>query len=137
MTGLFMILRYFCFRAIDIQGLIGNVGGYIGLCLGYSLLQLPDFILLIVLRAKSWLEKIREGQDQNQTKTVKLLTHEHMSASQGISKRESNKDWEESRLYVNRYAYNELIARIEQLEKSAKSTQCTLMSSEPNIKGSL
>ena len=30
-------------RAIDIQGLIGYMGGYIGLFLGYSIIQIPDF----------------------------------------------------------------------------------------------
>ena len=42
---------------MDFQGLIGNVGGYIGLCLGYSILQIPDFIQLLVFKLK----KPREG----------------------------------------------------------------------------
>ena len=37
---------------MDFQGLIGNVGGYIGLCLGYSILQIPDFIPLLVFKLK-------------------------------------------------------------------------------------
>jgi len=32
-------------RAVDIHSAIGNSGGYIGLFLGYALLQLPDFIV--------------------------------------------------------------------------------------------
>ena len=28
-------------RAIDWQALIGNVGGYVGVCLGYTLLHVP------------------------------------------------------------------------------------------------
>ena len=28
-------------QAIDWQKLIGNVGGYVGVCLGYTLLQIP------------------------------------------------------------------------------------------------
>ena len=35
------------FRAVDVQALIGNVGGYIGLCLGYSIWQLPNLLLFI------------------------------------------------------------------------------------------
>ena len=120
-------LDFLCFRAIDIQGLIGNVGGYIGLFLGYSFLQIPDFIILIVLRAKSWVEQIQEGRDPNQTRALKVMVHENLSASQGGSKRESNEDWEANRLYIDINAQKELIARIEQLEKSAKSTRCTLM----------
>ena len=69
-----------------------------------------------MLRAKRWLEQIREGRDQNKTKTLKIMVHENMSASQGISKRESNKGCEGSRIYIDINAHNELIARIEHLE---------------------
>ena len=31
-------------RSFDSQTLIGNIGGYIGLCLGYTILQIPSFI---------------------------------------------------------------------------------------------
>ena len=130
-------LDFLCFRAIDIQGLIGNVGGYIGLFLGYSFLQIPDFIIFIGLRAKRWLERIREGGDRNQTKTSKILVHESMSASQSRSKSESNEDWKGNRIYVDNNAHTELIARIEQLEKSAKFTQRTLRSLARTRKGSL
>ena len=37
------------YRSIDVHSLIGNIGGYIGLCLGYNLLQVPA-LLSIVLR---------------------------------------------------------------------------------------
>ena len=30
-------------RAFNAESLIGNVGGYVGMCLGYTLLQLPNF----------------------------------------------------------------------------------------------
>ena len=33
------------FRAMSIQTLVGNAGGYIGLFLGYSCLQIPTVIL--------------------------------------------------------------------------------------------
>ncbi len=35
------------FRAIDVQALVGNVGGYIGLCLGYNFLQIPGLVLVM------------------------------------------------------------------------------------------
>ena len=37
------------------NGLIGNIGGYIGLCLGYSILQIPEFVSMMtaVLKSKS------------------------------------------------------------------------------------
>ena len=87
-----MMGESFHFRAIDIQGLIGNVGGYIGLFLGYSFLQIPDFILLTVLNAKRWFVRIQEGKDQNQKGTIKVTVQESISASQDGSKRGSNGD---------------------------------------------
>ena len=38
------IIFYYACRAIDINGLIGIVGGYVGLFLGYSILQFPGSI---------------------------------------------------------------------------------------------
>ena len=48
------------FRAIDIQGLIGNIGGYIGLCLGYSILQIPQFIVLILCKVKVYTSRFKD-----------------------------------------------------------------------------
>ena len=43
----------YCFhRAIDFQALVGNVGGYIGLCLGYNFLQIPGLILVLSRKLK-------------------------------------------------------------------------------------
>ena len=40
------VLDFFpIFRAMDIQTLVGNAGGYIGLFLGYSFLQIPQAFL--------------------------------------------------------------------------------------------
>ena len=48
-------LEHFHFREVDFQALIGNIGGYIGLCLGYSLLQVPDFLLVLVSQIKNYI----------------------------------------------------------------------------------
>ena len=37
-------LSFIIYRAIDFNALIGTIGGYIGLFLGYSILQIPDFL---------------------------------------------------------------------------------------------
>ena len=34
-------------RAFDVQSMVGNAGGYIGLFLGYALIQLPDALASI------------------------------------------------------------------------------------------
>ena len=44
-------------RQFDMQSLIGNAGGYIGMCVGYSLLQLPQIIVNIILRFKNAYQK--------------------------------------------------------------------------------
>ena len=36
---------FIIYRAIDLNALIGTIGGYIGLFLGYSFLQIPQAIL--------------------------------------------------------------------------------------------
>ena len=45
----YYILLFIC-RAIDFQALVGNIGGYIGLLLGYSLLQIPEFITWVMFK---------------------------------------------------------------------------------------
>ena len=47
-------------RAIDVNGLIGNIGGYIGLCLGYSILQIPNLASAILGIIKTRLLSIRK-----------------------------------------------------------------------------
>ena len=52
-----MINYNMIFRAIDVQSLIGTVGGYIGLFLGYSLLEMPKKILAFLhkLKKRYWI----------------------------------------------------------------------------------
>ena len=44
---------------MDINGLIGVIGGYIGLFLGYSILQIPDVFFRGVAKCKSMLKNER------------------------------------------------------------------------------
>ena len=120
------------FRAIDIQDLIGNVGGYIGLFLGYSFLQIPEFLILVYLRAKRCCAKIRERRDQNQTRTLNIRVHENNSSLQGRWENESNEDCAgNDRIGDKNVHPKELIARVEQLEHS---TQYIFRSLEKNRK---
>ena len=36
------------------QALVGNISGYMGLCLGYSLLQIPELVVLIFHKLKGY-----------------------------------------------------------------------------------
>ena len=40
--------------------MIGNIGGYIGLCLGYSILQIPQFIVLILCKVKVYISRLKD-----------------------------------------------------------------------------
>ena len=44
-------------RDIDFNGLVGYIGGYIGLFLGYSLLQIPDLIIFLSAMVKKCFRK--------------------------------------------------------------------------------
>ena len=39
-------------RQFDLQNLIGNAGGYVGICVGYSFLQLPKLITYVVSKVR-------------------------------------------------------------------------------------
>ena len=41
--------QFLSYRAIDMQGLIGLIGGYVGLVVGCSFLQLPNMISSLVI----------------------------------------------------------------------------------------
>ena len=53
---------YFMFRAIDVNALIGTIGGYIGLFLGYSILQFPDFAIELMSRYSNYKTKVQKTE---------------------------------------------------------------------------
>lgn len=60
-------------RAIDFETLIGSVGGYIGLFLGYSILQVSGFILNFLAQTKNFLSK-RDNDNKIGTMDTKIAT---------------------------------------------------------------
>ena len=50
----FLISSFIFPRAINAEALVGTVGGYLGLFLGYSILQLPEKINDLAKKVKSW-----------------------------------------------------------------------------------
>ena len=51
-------------RAIDVQSLIGTIGGYIGLFLGYGMLQISMEIITIGRKLENWYSRIRSGTNE-------------------------------------------------------------------------
>ena len=56
-------------RAYDVDSLIGNVGGYIGMFLGYALLNLPEFLRIIFTCSKNHVMKNTNVESLSNTKT--------------------------------------------------------------------
>ena len=54
-NNVYVILYMICiYRSIDSHTLIGNIGGYIGLCLGYNLLQAPALVAIVLKTIKGY-----------------------------------------------------------------------------------
>ena len=53
---------------MDFNGLVGYIGSYIGLILGYSILQIPHLISLISRQLKKYLAKRQSDVDNDTTK---------------------------------------------------------------------
>ena len=67
-------------RAIDEQTLVGNIGGYLGLFLGYSILQLPSMIQILSLKIK---ENYRHFKSGNRLK--KIMTRKSLSEKNQVN----------------------------------------------------
>ena len=116
---------------MDTQGLIGNIGGYIGLVLGYSLLQIPDFIIFILGKSKGWCLGFRERRYLNQTKAWNVIENEKASASKSQPAKESTENRDTKGYFVSTNArFESVIKRIEQLEKSTYEIKSTLVQNE-------
>ena len=116
---------------MDTQGLIGNIGGYIGLVLGYSLLQIPDFIIFILGKTKGWSSGFRERRYRNQTKAWNVIENEKASASKSQSAKESTENRDTKGYFVStNVRFESVIKRIEQLEKSTYEIRRTLVQNE-------
>ena len=63
-----MFLSYIFFsnlnqRAINEQTLVGNIGGYLGLFMGYSILQLPSMIHMLARKIRNWYLRMTSKDD--------------------------------------------------------------------------
>ena len=61
-------------RVLDLHGLIGYIGGYIGLFLGYSIIQIPDFISVFARKFESYLKRNRANEfKENDVYVTKII----------------------------------------------------------------
>ena len=54
-------------RKIDIQSLIGYVGGYIGICTGIALAQVPEILATVSISTKEFLKGLNRKITQFRT----------------------------------------------------------------------
>ena len=87
-------------RAFDIQTLIGNAGGYIGLFLGHTLLQLPGFIYFLWKKLKRLFKsENRNGQKEHKNdKPEYNSTYDEKQLEARIRVYETQQRWMRSRL---------------------------------------
>lgn len=55
------------------NSVIGNIGGYVGLCLGYSILQLPDFVHKMLMKLKKWFLNVKQARSDTGSSTVSIV----------------------------------------------------------------
>ena len=57
--------------------MVGNVGGYIGLCLGYGILQVPNIIVWVLYKLKKYFsEEWKMGSDISPM-TLSITVHDN------------------------------------------------------------
>ena len=61
------------YRAIGIEQLVGSIGGYVGLCLGFSIAQIPELIICMVIFTKKEYQKVMDKTNRILTTGVSLV----------------------------------------------------------------
>ena len=90
--------------------------------LGYSLLQIPDFIIVIVTRTKRWLSQIQNRRNQSHTKARAVKINDKELTPKDILQKETNETYDTKRNDVCADTKYEIIMKkIEKLEKSMDS----------------
>ena len=110
-------------RAIDIQALVGNVGGYIGLCLGYSILQIPDLVLLILYKVKMYVSRSRKGIIKMDLRNSFMPKQENWRNGRPNNDPISLSMDGRSIIFEKREDHDEILAMVQKQEKRIKSLE--------------
>ena len=90
--------------------------------LGYSLLQLPDFVIVIVTRMKRWLSQIQNRRNQSQTKILAVIINDKLTTPKVIAQKEIDEACDTKGNDVCTDArYEVMMKRIEKLENYVDS----------------
>jgi hypothetical protein len=85
----------------SIESFVGNAGGYVGLFLGYTLLQLPGFVSAAYLAIKHVLKRFissvlnddlpdLDNSPQNQIKSSKVHEEDHINTELSLIRKQLN-----------------------------------------------
>ena len=61
------------YRAIGIEQLVGSIGGYVGLCLGFSIAQIPELIICMLIFTKKEYQKVIDKTNMILTAGVRVV----------------------------------------------------------------
>ena len=79
-------------REIDLNGLVGYIGGYVGLFVGCSLLQIPGLILFISENARKYFRKWAAHVSNDLSKSTEIQAIEVLSNHIGLETTTRNSD---------------------------------------------
>ena len=116
---------YLNLRAINAQALVGNIGGYLGLFTGYSILQLPSILHAFTRKLKTWYSKLKSRDDPVANKLFLIGVRESQSS---ISHEAENKSFE-SRVKLALEKLGERLSKIEEEIGTKKQCVCEIQKS--------
>ena len=80
------------YRSIDVHSLIGNIGGYIGLCLGYNLLQVPALITTVLRILKDYFKSQKFFKSSNYISKSLGTNEDNLNGQDDKTKKMNNND---------------------------------------------
>ena len=120
------------FRAIDIQALIGNVGGYIGLCLGYTILQLPEYLMNSFRAIKRYLLELKNEKEKlsSSKRMTILVVKEKETASKANTDGDIGDDEQDIKMIIQwaKVNFNRIEKRFEDSQDSQEQQDSTTIS---------
>ena len=107
-------------RAINEQTLVGNIGGYLGLFLGYSILQIPNMIQMLRVEIKEKYRHLKSGNHLKKDIETIINVKEESNKPQNFEKEHCQSE-------------NTIACMIELIQKVDKRNEARFSKIEENI----
>ena len=125
----FHYFTYLNLRAINAQALVGNIGGYLGLFMGYSILQLPIIIHALTRKLKTWYSKLKSRDDPVANKLFLIRVRESPSSISHETENETENENFEPRVMLALEKLGERLSKIEEEIRTKKQCVCEIQKS--------